>query len=228
MVEYFGGTTTLWVPDQLRSAVTRPCRFEPDVNRSYEDLTSHYGAVVVTARPRKPADEAAVEAGVLLAQRWILARLLDQTFFEFGALDRASRDLLDELNDRPMKKLGDSRRSLYAQLDRPALRPLPTARYVIAHWKLCRVNIDYHVEVERHVHSVPYQLFRELVKVRYTTNTVEIFHRGMRVASHRRRSDRQPSTVAEHIPSAHRVRARLLSFSDHAEHPHRRPGPTAP
>ena len=221
MVEYFGGATTLWVPDQLKSAITRPCRYEPDVNRSYEDLAAHYGAVVVPARPRKPRDKAVVESGVLVAQRWILARLRDQTFFELGALNRAIRVGLDELNDRPMKKLGVSRRALYEQLDRPALRPLPTARYVLAHWKLCRVNIDYHVEVDRHVYSVPYQLVREQVEVRYTTHTVEIFHRDKRVASHRRRYDRQPSTVAEHMPSAHRAHAewtpsRLIRWAEKA------------
>ena len=207
MVEYCGGATTLWVPDQLKSAITRPCRYEPDVNRTYEDLAAHYGAVVIPARPRKPRDKALVETSVLVAQRWILARLRDQTFFELGPLNQAIRVLLDELNDRPMKKLGVSRRALYEQLDRPALRPLPAARYVLAHWKLCRVNIDYHVEVDRHVYSVPYQLVREQVEVRHTTNTVEIFHRGKRVASHRRRYDRQPSTVAEHMPSAHRAHA---------------------
>ena len=216
-----GGATALWVPDQLKSAITRPCRYEPDVNRTYEELAAHYGAVVVPARPRKPRDKAVVETSVLLAQRWILARLRDQTFFELGALNRAIRVLLDELNDRPLKKLGVSRRALYEQLDRPALRPLPTARYVLAHWKLCRVNIDYHVEIERHVYSVPYQLVREQVEVRYTTNTVEIFHRDQRVASHRRRSDRQPSTVAEHMPSTHRAHAewtpsRLIRWAEQA------------
>ena len=161
MVEYFGGTTALWVPDQLKSAITRPCRYEPGVNRTYEDLAAHYGAVVVPARPRKPRDKAAVEGAVLLAQRWILARLRDQTFFSLGALNAAIRVLLDELNDRPLKKLGISRRALYEQIDRPALQPLPATRYVLAQWKLCRLNIDYHVEVERHVYSVPYQLVRE-------------------------------------------------------------------
>ena len=189
MVEYCGGATTLWVPDQLKSAITRPCRYEPDVNRTYEDLAAHYGAVVIPARPRKPRDKALVETSVLVAQRWILARLRDQTFFELGPLNQAIRVLLGELNDRP------------------ALRPLPTARYVLAHWKLCRVNIDYHVELERHVYSVPYQLVREQVEVRCTTNTVEVFHRDKRVASHRRRYDHQPSTVAEHMPSAHRAHA---------------------
>ena len=207
MVDYFGGATTLWVPDQLKSAITRPCRYEPEVNRTYEDLAAHYGAVVVPARPRKPRDKAAVEGAVLLAQRWILARLRDQTFFSLGALNAAIRVLLDELNDRPMKKLGISRRALYEQIDRPALQPLPATRYVLAQWKLRGVNIDYHVVVERHAYSVPFQLLREQVEVRYTTHTVEIFHRDKRVASHRRRYDRQPSTLPEHMPSAHRAHA---------------------
>ena len=207
MVEYFGGSTALWIPDQLKSAVTRPCHYEPGVNRTYEDLAAHYGAVVVPARPAKPRDKAAVENSVLLAQRWVLARLRDQTFFELGALNVAIRVLLDQLNDRPLKKLGISRRALYEQVDRPALRPLPAVRYVLAHWKRCRVNIDYHVEVERHAYSVPFQLIREQVEVRYTTTTVEVFFKGRRVTSHRRRYDRQPSTVLEHMPSAHRAHA---------------------
>ena len=186
MVEYFGGTTALWVPDQLKSAITRPCRYEPGVNRTYEDLAAHYGAVVVPARPRKPKDKAAAEAAVLLAQRWILARLRDETFFGLGALNQAIRVLLDELNDRPMQKLGISRRALYEQLDRPALRPLPPTRYVLAYWKHCRVNIDYHVQIDRHAYSVPFQLLREQVEVRYTTTTVEVFFKGRRVASHPR------------------------------------------
>ena len=117
------------------------------------------------------------------------------------------RVLLDELNDRPMKKLGISRRALYEQLDRPALQPLPATRYVLAYWKHCRANMDYHIVVERHDYSVPFQLLREQVEVRYTTTTVEVFFKGRRVASHPRRYDGQPSTVAEHMPSAHRAHA---------------------
>ena len=207
MVEYFGGATALWVPDQLKSAVTRPCRYEPGVNRTCEDLAEHYGAVVVPSRPAKPRDKAAVEGAVLLAQRWILARLRNQTFFDLGALNAAIRVFLDALNDRPMKQLGVSRRALYRQFDRPALRPLPAARYVLAEWKQCRVNIDYHVVVERHACSVPFQLLREQVDARYTTATVEVFYRGRRVASHPRRYDGRPSTAAGHMPSAHRAHA---------------------
>ena len=173
MVEYFGGATTLWVPDQLKSAITRPCRYEPGVNRTYEDLATHYGAVVVPARPRKPRDKAAVENCVLIAQRWILARLRDQTFFELGPLNAAIRVLLDELNDRPMKKLGVSRRALYEQVDRPALRSLPTARYVLAHWKL----LPRQHRLPRRGPSATSIACRSSwsarqVEVRYTTNTV--------------------------------------------------------
>ena len=207
MVEYFRGVTALWVPDQLKSAITRPCRYEPGVNRTYEDLAAHYGAVVVPARPAKARDKAKVEAMVLVAQRWILARLRDQTFFSLAALNAAIRTLLDDLNDRPLQRLGVSRRTLYERIDRPALRPLPATRYVVAEWKPCRVNIDYHVEVARHPYSVPYQLIHEQVEARFTTTTVELFYKGRRITSHRRRYDGQPSTKPEHMPRAHRAHA---------------------
>ena len=207
MVECFGGSTGLWVPDQLKSAITRSCRYEPGINRTYEELAAHYGAVVVPARPRKPRDKAAVGNGVLIAQRWILARLRHQTFFSLDALNRAIRTLLDALNDRPMQQLGVSRRVRYAQLDRPALRPLPAARYVLTQWTPCRVNIDCHVQVARHPYSVPYQLIHELVEARSTTTTVELYYKGRRITSHRRRYDGQPSTKPEHMPRAHRAHA---------------------
>ena len=207
MLDYFGGTTQLWVPDQLKSAITQPCRYEPGVNRSYQELAAHYGAVVVPARPGKAKDKAKVESMVLVAQRWILARLRHRTFFELAELNAAILELLEWLNGRPMQKLGVSRRELWERLDRPALKPLPRGRYQMAEWKPCRVNIDYHVEVERHPYSVPYQLIHELVEVRYTASTVEVYYKGRRVASHARRYDHQPSTLTEHMPSSHRAHA---------------------
>ncbi len=207
MLEYFGGSTQLWVPDQLKSAVTGPCRYEPGVNRSYQDLAKHYDAVVVPARPGKARDKAKVESMVLIAQRWILARLRHRTFFELAELNVAILELLERLNGRPMQKLGVSRRDLWERLDRPALKPLPVARYDLAHWKPCRVNIDYHVEVDRHPYSVPYQLIGEEMEARYTSSVVEIYYKGRRLVSHVRRYDRQPSTLAEHMPSSHRAHA---------------------
>jgi transposase len=207
MLEYFGGSTQLWVPDQLKSAVTRPCRYEPGVNRSYQDLAKHYDAVVVPARPGKARDKAKVESMVLVAQRWILARLRHRTFFELADLNVAILELLERLNSRPMQKLGVSRRDLWERLDRPALKPLPVARYDLAQWKPCRVNIDYHVEVDRHPYSVPYQLIGEEMEARYTSSVVEIYYKGRRLVSHIRRYDGQPSTLAEHMPSSHRAHA---------------------
>jgi len=205
MVEYFEGSTEIWVPDQLKSGVTRSCRYEPGINRTYQELAAHYGAVVIPARPRKPKDKAKAEAAVLLAQRWILARLRDQTFFSIAELNRAIREQLDELNDRPMQKLGVSRRQLWEQLDRPALNPLPLERYEMSEWSQCRVNIDYHVEVGRHLYSVPYQLLHARAEARSTASIVEVYYKGRRVTSHRRRYDHQPSTKPEHMPSSHRA-----------------------
>lgn len=207
MLEYFCGSSELWVPDQLKSAITQPCRYEPGVNRSYQELAAHYGAVVVPARPGKAKDKAKVESMVLVAQRWILARLRHRSFFELGELNAAIGELLEDLNGRPLQKLGVSRRELWERLDRPALKPLPIGRYQAAQWKLCRVNIDYHIEVERHPYSVPYQLIHEQVEARYTASVVEIYYKGRRLDSHPRRYDHQPSTKREHMPSSHRAHA---------------------
>ena len=205
MIDYFGGSTEIWIPDQLKSGVTGTCRYEPKVNRTYQGLAEHYAAVVIPARPRKPKDKAKVESAVLVAQRWILARLRDQTFFSITELNQAIRKLLEDLNDRPMQKLGASRRQLYERLDKPALKPLPLQRYEIEEWKDCRVNIDYHIEINRRYYSVPHPLVGEQVEARYTTSIVEIYYKGKRVASHRRRYDRKPSTKAEHMPRSHRA-----------------------
>jgi len=207
MVDYFDGSTKIWVPDQLKSGVTKPCRYEPGVNRTYQELAEHYEAVVIPARPGKAKDKAKVESAVLVAQRWILARLRDQTFFSITELNQTIWKLLEELNDRPMQKLGGSRRQLYERLDKPALKPLPTQRYEMAEWKRCTVNIDYHVEVEHHYYSVQHQLLGEKVEARYTTSIVEIYYRGKRITSHRRRYDHRPSTKAEHMPRSHRAHA---------------------
>ncbi len=205
MIDYFGGSTEIWIPDQLKSGVTGTCRYEPKVNRTYQGLAEHYSAVVIPARPRKPKDKAKVESAVLVAQRWILARLRDQTFFSITELNQAIRKQLEDLNDRPMQKLGASRRQLYKRLDKPALKPLPIQRYEIEEWKDCRVNIDYHIEISRRYYSVPHPLVGEQVEARYTTSIVEIYYKGKRIASHRRRYDRKPSTKAEHMPRSHRA-----------------------
>lgn len=202
---YFDGVTEILVPDNLRSGVTRAHRYEPDINPTYAEMAAHYGITVLPARVRKPRDKAKAEAGVLVIERWILARLRNRTFFSLDELNRAITELLALVNERPFKKLPGSRRALYEQLDRPALLPLPAERYAFATWKKARVNIDYHIELERHYYSVPYQLVKHEVEARLTEHTVEIFHRSQRVASHRRSFKVGGfTTVAAHMPRPHR------------------------
>jgi len=208
MLEFFSGSSEIFVPDNLKSGITKPCRYEAGVNRTYQELAEHYGAVVIPARAGKPRDKAKVEASVLVSQRWILAALRDWTFFSLAELNEAIRDKLAELNGRSMQRLGASRRELYERLDRPALKALPAERYQMAEWKPCRVSIDYHVEVERNYYSVPYQLVGELLEARFTPTIVEVYFKSRRVASHRRLAGRgQASTLPEHMPSSHRAHA---------------------
>ena len=203
---YFGGVPKVIVPDQLRSAVRIPCRYEPTIARSYSDLGRHYNTAIVPARPRKPRDKAKVEVAVQVAQRWILARLRNETFFSLSALNERIAGLLEELNQRPRKQLGGlSRRDLFQRVEKNALGPLPERRFVLTEWSRARVNVDYHVEVERHFYSVPYRLLHEVVEVCLTATTIEIFHRGERVAAHARSGQRYGfSSNPEHMPEAHR------------------------
>lgn len=207
MFEYFEGVPELLVPDQLRSAVSRPCRYEPVVNRSYQELARHYGAVVLPARPGKAKDKAKVELMVQVAQRWILARLRNRTFFSLEELNAAIAVLLEDLNARKMRKLGKSRREQWEELDRPALKALPVYRYELAEWKTCRVNIDYHIEVAKHIYSVPSPLLGQEVEARVTSAVIEVYSHGKRLLSHPRRYDGRPSTLPEHMPSSHRAHA---------------------
>ena len=205
MLTSIGGVPRQIVSDNLRAGITRACFYEPLVNRTYADMASHYGTAVIPARPYKPRDKAKVEVGVQVVQRWILARLRNRRFFSLAELNQAIRELVDQLNDRPMRGWGTTRRALYEQLDRPALGELPPTPYDYATWKRCRVNLDYHIEIEKHFYSVPSRLLREEVEARITAKAVEIFHRGKLVAAHAR-SHRpyRPTTVAEHMPSSHR------------------------
>jgi transposase len=204
--EFLGGVSELLVPDNLRSGVSKAHRYEPDLNPTYADLASHYGVTVLPARVRKPRDKAKAEAGVLLVERWILAVLRHHPFFSLAELNRAIARLLERLNTRPFKKLPGTRRELFEKLDRPALRPLPAQPYEFAEWKKVRVNIDYHVEIEGHYYSVPYQLVRKALEARYSERTVECFHKGQRVASHPRSHLKgRHTTLPEHMPTAHRT-----------------------
>src|SRR2546429_1070159 len=202
--EALGGVPEVVVPDNLKAAVTRAHRYEPELNRTYLDLAYHYQVAIIPARAARPRDKAKVEVGVQVVERWILARLRHHTFFALAEVNAALAPLLSTLNARPFKKLPGSRQALFETLDRPALRPLPAQPYEYAEWKLARVNIDYHVEVEGHYYSVPYALVRQQLDVRLSASVVELFAKGKRVASHLRSPHKgRHSTVAAHMPKAH-------------------------
>lgn len=201
---FFGGVPELVVPDNLKSGVQHAHRYEPVLNRTYQDLARHYGVAIIPARAGKPRDKAKVESGVLVVERWILARLRHQTFLSLADLNTAIRPLLEGLNQRPFKKLPGSRQQLFMTIDCPALKPLPATPYEYAEWKQARVNIDYHVAVDGHYYSVPYQLVKAQVEVRLTPRIVECFYKGQRVSSHRRSGLKgRHTTVPEHMPKAH-------------------------
>lgn len=201
---YFDGCPKIVVPDNPKPAVTKACPYEPDINPSFAQMAAHYDVVVIPARVRKPKDKAKVEAAVGLATRWILAVLRNRTFFSLAEARVAVRELLDKLNDRPFKKMPGSRRSLYESVDKPALKPLPMVPYEYAQFKKASINIDYHIVYDDHFYSVPYQFRGEVVEVRATSTTVEIFRRGKRIASHPRGlPDYKASTVNEHRPKSH-------------------------
>jgi transposase len=204
--EFFGGTTALVIPDNPRTGVTRACRYEPDLNRTYHEMAQHYGVAVMPARPRKPRDKAKVENAVLVVERWILAALRHRKFFAVAELNDAIEELLERLNNRKFRKRDGTRASLFQELDRPALQPLPAERYGLAEWKTVRANIDYHVEIDRHYYSVPYQLAGQQLEARYTANTIELFQGGKRVTSHVRSfAAYRHTTIHEHMPKSHRA-----------------------
>jgi transposase len=204
--EAIGGVTRLLVPDNTKTAIIKACLYEPQVNRTYTEMAAHYGTGVLPARPRRPRDKAKVEVGVLIMERWILGRLRNRRFHSLGELNEAIRGLLVRLNDeRPIRRLGVTRRQLLEELERPALKPLPAEPYVFAEWRARRVGIDYHVDVDKHYYSVPHRFARAEVEVRLTGRSVEVFARGERIAVHLRSSGNgKHTTVQEHMPSSHR------------------------
>lgn len=218
-LKFFKGVPEIVVPDNLKAGVTHAHRYEPELNLTYADLASHYGFAVIPARPRKPRDKAKVEQGVLLAERWILAALRNHRFSTLDAVNDAIEPLLMRLNDRPMRKLGRSRRQLFEAIERTALRPLPEVPYVIATFASATVNLDYHVEFERHYYSAPYRLAHQRVDIRATAMTVEIVHRNQRIASHLRSYQAFGyTTLKEHMPRSHQAHAewtpsRIISWA---------------
>jgi len=202
---YFGGVTEVLVPDNLKTGVTSPCFYEPDLNPTYQEMSKHYNTAVIPTRVRRPKDKAKVESGVQVVEYWVIAPLRNRQFFSLSEINQAVKVKLEELNARKMLHLGKSRNELFEELDKPALQPLPEKPFELAEWKRAKVGIDYHVVFNKHYYSVPYTLIQKNVDIRATDNITEVFYKSKRVSSHKR--DDTPgrySTHPEHMPESHR------------------------
>ena len=205
-LHFYGGVPQLIVPDNARAVITSPDRYEPRAHDSVQDLARYYGTCVLPARPRSPKDKATAESSVQVVTRWILARLRHQRFDSIAQLDAAIAQWLPSLNERAFQKLPGSRASVFAQLDAPALMPLPQQPYELARFKTVKVHIDYHVEIEGHRYSAPHALVGQALEARITRHGIELLLRGQRVAAHVRNTQRGGfTTVQEHMPAAHRA-----------------------
>jgi len=218
--EYFGGVPEVICPDNVKTGVVSCCRYDPELNPSYQELAEHYGTVVIPARPGKPRDKGKVENGVQFAQRWIMAALRNVTFLSFGELKKAVRRKVDELNDRPFSKMEGSRRGAFESLERDALRPLPSSAHSFGEWKTLTVHEDYHVQAGNHYYSVPYRHIGHRVEARLTDSIVEIFRNGERIALHQRSFEKgKATTLKEHMPPQHFhfISQTVNSYLDKAE-----------
>jgi transposase len=219
---FLGGVPRAIVPDQLKSAVVTSCRYDPGVQRSTAELARHYDTTILPARPRSPRDKAKVEVGVQVAERWLLARIRNETFSSLGALNARLADLVRELNHRPMRTYKASRRELFERLDKPALTPLPAEPFEVSAWKKVALNVDYHVAYDGHFYSAPHALRHQDAHlwVRATATSIEILHGQERVAVHARSFVQGGhTTVPEHMPSSHRAHAewtpsRILGWAE--------------
>lgn len=205
MLEFYGGCTDMIVPDNLRSGVNKACRYDPDLNPSYQQWAEHYQVAVVPTRPYKPKDKAKAEVAVQVVERWILARLRHQAFFSLAELNRCIRSLLEDLNSRPFKQLPGCRRSAFEQLDKPALKPLPSQPFQYRDIKPVKVNIDYHVQYKEHYYSVPHQYVGERLELQATDTLVEVFFRRQLVATHPRKYTAGFTTNPGHMPKRHQA-----------------------
>ena len=202
---FFGGVPALIIPDNLRSGVSRACRYDPDINPSYQQWAEHYRTAILPARPHKPRDKAKAEHGVLLVQRWILARLRHHRFFALDEVNRHIAALLEDLNQRPFKRRPGCRRSAFEALDQPTLQPLPPHPYEYVHIQPVTVHIDYHVHYQRHYYSVPHQYVGETLELHASNTLIELYFHQRCIATHARRDGHGFTTNPAHMPARHRA-----------------------
>ena len=201
---FFGGVPAAIVPDNLKSGVTKPCRYEPGITRSYQDFAEHYGVAIIPARVRRPKDKSKVEKAVQTVERRILAPMRHQQFTSFTELNAAIQTRLTDLNNRTMHSYGMSRLALFERTDQPALKPLPAYLFILASWKTAKVNLDYHIEVAKHYYSVPYWFVGRAVEVKVSEQFVEVFFDHRRIAAHPlSKACYRHSTLPDHMPPEH-------------------------
>lgn len=204
MLEFFGGVPNLIIPDNEKSAVSKACQYDPEVNPNYAAFAAHYGTAILPTRPYHPKDKAKVENAVLVVERWILAQIRHQKFFSVRELNQAIAKLLSHLNNKPFKKLPGSRRSAFEQLDQPALKPLPVTKYEFAYITRVKVRLDYHIEIDQHAYSVPHHHIHQTVEIHLGDKMIAVFYRGKRIALHARSHELGgATTITEHMPKAH-------------------------
>lgn len=205
MFEFYGGATEIVTPDNPKTGVKRPCRYDPDIQRTYENMVRHYGAVVMPARVRKPKDKPLAERGVLEVLRWVIVVLQDRQFFSLEEMNEAILEEVEKINNKPFSAREGSRRSVFEEFDKPLLKPLPSEHFSFEEWKKVKVHLDYHVQINYNNYSVPYFLTGQILTARVTGTTVELFNGEKRVASHMRQlvGRNRYSTLMEHMPDAH-------------------------
>ncbi|MEE9423854.1 MAG: IS21 family transposase [Methylococcales bacterium] len=200
---FIGGVPAIVVPDNLKSGVTKACRYDPTLNPSYQQFAAHYGTALVPARPLKPKDKAKAEVGVQIIERWILARLRHQTFFSLAELNHCIKALLEDVNNRPFQQLKGTRKQWFESIDQPALSPLPKQRYEYTDIKIVKVNIDYHLQYDNHLYSVPHHFVGEKLELHAKQHLVELYFHNKRITSHVRKYHPGMTTVPEHMPVKH-------------------------
>jgi len=208
--EFYGGVPEILVPDNLKSGVTKACRYEPTINYTYNELAKHYNTTVIPARAAKPKDKAKAEQGVQLVQRWILANIRNYTFTSIEEINLSIAPLLEKLNNKIMQKYEKSRKELFLEIEAAALKELPKQKYEFATWKSMKVNIDYHVEIDKHFYSVPYKYCGSVVNIRVNSDTIEIFNSNKLIATHKYKNNPgSHTTIDEHLPNKHREYKKL-------------------
>ena len=203
---YYGGVPHLLVPDNLKTGVKKACNYDPELNKTYLELSEHYGCAIVPARIRKPKDKALVEGAVGDVSTWVVAALRNDKFFSFHQLNLAIREKLRSFSQKPYQKKDGSRESVFLELDRPALKPLTSKDYEMAVWKVSTVSFNYHIEIDHMYYSVPYTYIQKKVDVKISTYTIEVYSNHVRICSHPRLRGKagQFSTNPEHMPPNHK------------------------